>query len=92
MEGPSGYLINLGVDLEDIVIKFNSREVLDDDARGSERNLGVVLRSLGPVEDCLNVVLLDGEVVAVTDSALKEDTDGVWQGGCNRETDEDQVC
>jgi len=54
-------------------------EVLEDDTRWAERNLGVVLRGLFPVEDCLNVGLLHAEVVAVANVALEEDADGVRQ-------------
>ena len=66
-----------------IVIIFNLREVLEDDACGAERNLGVVLRGLLPVQDGLNVLLLDREIVAVANGALKEDSDGVGQGRCD---------
>ncbi len=55
---------------------------MENDTSGSERNLGIILRSLLPVEDGLNVVLLDGEVIAVTDSTLKENTNGIGQAGC----------
>jgi hypothetical protein len=57
----------------------HTSEVLEDDASGAEWNLTVVLRGLGPVEDRLNVLLLHAEVVAVANSALKEDADGVRQ-------------
>jgi len=57
---------------------------LQNNTGGAERNLGVVLRSGLPVENGLNVLFLDGEVVAVADSALKKDADGVRQGGCTR--------
>lgn len=58
----------------------NSRhtsEVLKNNSCGAEGDFDVVLGSLGPVENLLDVGLLDGEVVAVTDGGLEEDTDGV---------------
>lgn len=56
-------------------------EILEDDTGGAEGNLGIVLRGLLPVEDGLNVVLLDAEVVAVTDGTLEEHADRVREGG-----------
>lgn len=44
---------------------------------GAEGDFDVVLGGLGPVENLLDVGLLHGEVVAVTDGGLEEDTDGV---------------
>ena len=70
---------------EPIVIIFNLRKILEDDSGGAERNFGVLLRSLGPVEDSFHVLLLHAEVVAVTDGTLQEDTDGVGQLGCTGE-------
>ena len=58
---------------------FNLREVLEDDSGGAERNLGVLLGGLSPVQDGLDVPLLDGEVVAVADGALEEDATRVGQ-------------
>jgi len=54
-------------------------EVLKDNSGGAERNLSVVLRRLFPVEDGLDVLLLYGEVVTVTDGTLQEDADRVRQ-------------
>ena len=65
-----------------IVIIFNLREVLEDDTCGAERDLGIVLRGLRPVEDGLDVLLLHAEVVAVADGALEENADRVRQAGC----------
>ena len=48
---------------------------MEDDTGGAEGNLSIILRGLGPVEDGLNVLLLDAEVVAVADSALEEHAD-----------------
>lgn len=50
-------------------------EVLQDDSGGAEGNLSIVLRRLLPVEDGFDVLLLDGEVVAVTDGTLEKDAD-----------------
>ena len=58
---------------------FYLREVLEDHSGRAERNLGVVLRRLLPVQNGLNVLLFDGEIVAVANSTLKEDSDGVGQ-------------
>ena len=69
--------------LKDCNYFFYLREVLKDDSGGAEGNLSVVLRGLLPVQDGLNVLLLDGEIVAVANGALKEDSDGVGQGRCN---------
>lgn len=57
------------------------REVLEDDTCGSERNLNVFLRVLNPVEDLLNICLLNAEVIAISDGTLKEHADRVWQLG-----------
>ena len=62
----------------DIVIN-NLREVLKDDSGGAEGNLDVLLGGFGPIEDLFHVMLLHGEVVAITDSGLEQDTDGVGQ-------------
>jgi hypothetical protein len=59
------------------LFKKNLREVLQDDTCGAERNLSTFLGGLGPVEDGLDIGLLDLVVVTVTDGGLEEDTDGV---------------
>lgn len=52
---------------------------MKDDSGGAERNLDVLLGSFGPIEYLFYVTLLHGEVVAITDSGLEQDTDGVGQ-------------
>ena len=66
--------------LDKIVINFYIRKILQDDSGGTEGDFSIVLRRLRPVENRLNVLLFHGEVVAVADSALKEDTDRVREG------------
>lgn len=58
----------------------NSRhtcEILKDNARGAERNLGAFLGRFLPVENGLNIGLFHLVVVAVTDGGFKEDSDRV---------------
>lgn len=63
-----------------IVFLFYLRKILKDDSGRSERNFSGLLRGFSPVEDGVNVLFLHREVVAITDGALKEDTDGVREG------------
>ena len=53
---------------------------MEDDSGWAERNFSGLLRGFSPVEDGVNILLLHGKVVAVTDGTLKEDTDGIWKG------------
>jgi hypothetical protein len=61
---------------------WHSSEILKDDAGRQEWNLCLLLGVLDPVENLLNVALLDREVIAVSDGTLQQDTDGVWELGC----------
>ena len=70
--------------LDKIVINFYIRKILQDDSGGTEWDFSIILRGLRPVENRLNVLLFHGEIVAVTDSALKEDTDRVREGCCRK--------
>lgn len=58
----------------------NTGKILQDDSGGTEWDFSIILRGLRPVENRLNVLLFHGKVVAVADSALKEDTDRVREG------------
>ena len=50
---------------------------MEDDTGRAEGDLDVLVGALNPVEDLLDVVLLDAEVVAVADSTLKQHTNRV---------------
>lgn len=52
---------------------------MENDSGGAEGDFDVLLGGLGPVQDLLNVIFLDGKVIAVTDSGLEQDTDGVGE-------------
>ena len=52
---------------------------MKDDSGRAEGNFDILLRSFDPVEDLFNVTLLDGEVIAVTDSGFKEHPDRVGE-------------
>ena len=53
---------------------------MKDDSGWAERNFSGLLRGFSPVEDGVNILLLHGKVVAVTDGTLEENTDGIWKG------------
>ena len=53
---------------------------MEDDSGWAERNFSGLLRGFSPVEDGVNILLLHGKVVAVTDGTLEENTDGIWKG------------
>ena len=55
------------------------REVLENDTRRLERNVGVCLRVLDPVEDLLDIGGLNVELVTVADGGLEQDANGVRQ-------------
>lgn len=46
--------------------RFYLREILQDDSGGLERNVGVSLRVLDPVEDLLDIRGLNIELITVT--------------------------
>ena len=50
---------------------------MKDNSGRAEGNFNILLGGLDPVKNLLNVALLHGEIVAVTDSGLKENPDGV---------------
>ena len=54
-------------------------EVLKDDSGGLERNLQSLFRSFLPAKDSLDVLLFDGEFVAVPHGTFKQHSDGVRQ-------------
>ena len=70
----------LDLRLFSIVFYFYLRKILEDDSGWAERNFSGLLRGFSPVEDGVNILLLHGKVVAVTDGTLEEDTDGIWKG------------
>lgn len=55
----------------------NTSEILQDDSGGLERDLHILVGGLLPVEDIFDVLLLDAEVVAVSDGRLKKNSDGI---------------
>ena len=50
---------------------------MEDDSGWAEGNFDILLRSFVPVKNLFDVAFFHGEVIAVTDSRLKEDSDGV---------------
>ena len=54
----------------------DSREVLQDDAGGSERHLHALALGLLPVQDALHVRRLHQELVTVPDGRLQQHADG----------------
>ena len=50
---------------------------MEDNSCGAEGNFDALGRVGGPVEDLLNILLLNGELVAITDGSFKEHSDGV---------------
>ena len=63
-----------------IVFIIYLRKILEDDSGRTERNFSGLLRGFTPIEDGANVLFLHGKVVAITDSTLEEDTDGIRKG------------
>jgi hypothetical protein len=55
------------------------REILQEHSGWLEGNVNVLLGGVGPVQNLVNVGLLDGELVTVSDGALEEHSDGVGQ-------------
>jgi len=58
---------------------WHTCEILQEHSGGLEGNVYVLLGGVGPVQNLVNVGFFDGELVAVSDSALKEHSDGVRQ-------------
>lgn len=58
---------------------WHSCEILQDNSSRLEWNIDILLRVLNPVEDSLNVRSQDVVLVAVADSRLKKDSNGVRQ-------------
>lgn len=70
--------------LKQLLCMLNSIRYLQENTSGLERNFNLIRRSVLPINNFLNIFLLDLEVVTITNCRLKKDSDRVWQLLCYR--------